>query len=201
VDLWGLCAGDVKEVYYDNYNNPSYDSHVINGKNVGQPDMPTINIVVTYSTETNTNGAIKGSLTVYHANDKEADLGLLGTSIVTVPIVSGGNENQPASKGIYKELIQEKTSTSGNEILKNLAHGGPDNIMIRLPNSGGNAIHMGNAGANQDSAWTEGCVAVTSEVESNGEQSSNTKNNYDSFKKAINPYGYEGLKINAVIIK
>ena len=41
VDLWGLqCqSGSDRPIYYDNYGNPSYDPHVVTGRNLGE-DIP-----------------------------------------------------------------------------------------------------------------------------------------------------------------
>ena len=43
VDWWGLqCkSSSDRPIYYDDYGNPSYDPHVVTGKNVGE-DIPTL---------------------------------------------------------------------------------------------------------------------------------------------------------------
>ena len=181
---------------HDGNGNGSHGGSYKPNYTYGEPGLPTVNIVVTLTDETNENGAYKGSLTVYWANDKDNEIGLMGNKVLTVPVVSGSSENAPTPEGEYKNLDQEKTSTSSNPILKDDNHGGSDNTMIRLPNTGGDAIHQGNQKSNQNKAYTEGCVAVTSII---GKESVNE--NYSNFKNAINPYGYNGVKVNVYIKK
>jgi len=200
-DLWGLSASD-NAIYYDNNGNPTSNPNVVTGRNIGQPECPTVNIVVTYTDVNEKTGKAKGSLTVYYANDKDNELGLLGKPVLTVPIVSGGHEGaKPAPKGTYPNLPQEKTSTSNSETLKDPKHGGPDNTMVRLPNTGGDAIHQGNNGATQETAVTAGCVGITATNASDpdGQRKTDVDRNYDAFEDAINPYGYEGVKVNVII--
>ena len=201
LDAWGLACVSDNAIYYDDYGNPSSDPNVVTGRNVGEPECPTVNIVVTYTDVNKETGKAKGSLTVYHANDKDNELGLVGKPVLTVPIVSGGHEGaMSAPKGTYPNLPQEKTSTSGSETLKDDAHGGSDNIMIRLPNTGGDAIHQGNNGATQETAVTAGCVGITA-TSTNRDKKGKTDvdRNYEAFKDAINPYGYEGVNVNVII--
>ena len=200
IDLWGLTASDQKQTnrYYDNYGSSSSNPYVVTGCNIGESADPyQVNIDIVFSSEKNGNGATKGTLTVYWATYSEVQKGYKGTAVVSVPVVSGGNGFNPTPAGTYTNLKAEKTSTSNNEVLKNTEHGGDNNLMVRLPNTDGDAIHEGNINSNIERAYTEGCTAVTADP--NDENLSNVSDNYNAFKKAIQPYGNTEININATV--
>jgi hypothetical protein len=188
-------------LYYDDYENHSTDPTVITGRNLGEPELPHISIVITYDgTKNKRYGASTGTLSVYYSDDT----GSLGRPVVTLPVVSGGNGYSAAPKGTYLNLAQELTGTSSNDILKNPEHGGSGNIIIRLPGTGGDAIHQGNDRATQDTAFSKGCVQITATEQTvygsyDKDHDTNVSRNYTAFKAAINPYGYTGVNINVII--
>ncbi len=168
---------------------------------MGEAVCPTVNIVLKFSDAVNSNGADKGILTVFWADEKDVRLDLLGTPVLTVPIVSGSKNDSRVSSETYKELLQEKTNTSSNKILKDNNHGGENNLIIRLPNTDGNAIHQGHNMATIDTAYTEGCAAITAYDFNIDSQTGETDvdRNYDAYKKALIPYGYQGVRPNVYI--
>ena len=186
-------------IYYDDWGKPSLDPHVITGKNMGEPELPQIDIIIEYSGKINLKGAALGTLSVYHISSKDIEYGSKGKLMLTVPIVSGSKNNPPAPKGKWNNLEQVLTATSSNAILKNNAHGGPENIMIRLPGTNGDAIHQGNNASIQDTAYTDGCIGVTAVSSNLVDGETEVEINYKAFKNAINPYGYQGVRVNVEI--
>ena len=97
------------------------------------------------------------------------------------------------------EFAEYQNEESLNAILKNNAHGGPENIMIRLPGTNGDAIHQGNNASIQDTAYTDGCIGVTAVSSNLVDGETEVEINYKAFKNAINPYGYQGVRVNVEI--
>ena len=190
---------DGREDYQNDYGKTTQNPYDISGKNMGEVVCPQVNIVVTFSGEKNKNGAEKGTLSVYYANDRDVENDSIGEQVLSVPVVSGNSNDSRASSGNYNNLEVSTTSTSSNELLKDSAHGGSDNIMIRLTNTNGNAIHQGNNMATQQSAFTEGCVGITADVLNLKNGVTDVDRNYEAFKQALKPYGYEGVRPNVQI--
>ena len=140
-------------------------------------------IMVTYSGETNENGAQKATLSVYTAEQvgPSGYVNLSSAPAVSVPAVSGATNVAPTPKGTYSNLKTESVSTSSEPILKDAAHGGANNTMVRLPNTNGDAVHQGNNGADQTRAYSAGCVTVTT-VAGSG---TTPAQNYEEVKGAV----------------
>ena len=188
-------------VKYVDPDGKSDDPYSVTGRYMGEPQCPSINILVKLSENKNSNYALVGTLTVYYADYKESKLGLMGKKVLTVPVVSGGKDFAPAPEGVYLDQKQEKTNTSSNPLLKDSNHGGPDNLMIRLLGTGGDAIHQGNSEATIDTAYTEGCISITanSYFYDNETGMTDVEKNYQAFKDALNPYYYGEVNVNVYV--
>ena len=211
LDPWGLCpqdaesGEDVKTVtlYQEEYGWYSANPNVVTGGNLGEvltpkdlvtDDPVIVNILVVLKpADVNKNGAVKGELTVFFDSVNNA-FGKYGVPMDSFPVVAGGPNDAPTPAASYNSLRPELTSTSSNDLLKDDAHGGENNIMIRLPGTGGNAIHQGNNEATIDSAYTEGCIAIT------GYAVDETRQNYEAYKALVQAKNNKGGTVNVTIV-
>lgn len=142
--------------------------------------------------------ATEGTLKVYLLSQKEKKYGKKGKNVLTVPIVSGGRDKDnvyaPVKKGTYKNVRATTANKgTGSDELKDDAHGGGDNIIIRLYDDV--LIHQGNRDVAQEGAYTKGCVAITAYEYKNKDGRTDVERNYDDFSKVIR----QGGKIDVII--
>ena len=100
---------------------------------MGEAASPYITIEITLGEkQKGKRKATKGTLKLYSGTYQDYKYGQKGNEVLSVPIVSGGidgkNVYEPVSKGIYKNRkFTTAKKGSGNEVLSDDAHGGPDN--------------------------------------------------------------------------
>ena len=197
LDPWGLTGQpsgeDAKKetLYQDDYGQYSTNPNVVTGRCVGEPEPQHVRILVEISNIRNENKAHIGTLSIYYASDKDVEGGYHGKYIHSFPIVSGGPSSPITPPGFYQNLTQAPVKDSSSSTLKDGNHGDDDDVYIRLPGTGGDAIHQANKAVSIDRAYTEGCIAITAE------KAEDVVNNYKLFNELLNPYGFYGSDISA----
>ena len=137
--------------------------------------------------------ATKGILRIFRTSQYDTKHGNKGKEVLEVPVVSGGEDLEgiykKAKKGIFKNRKATTASKgTGSKELKDKAHGGGDNIIIRLYDD--ILIHQGNNEVTQEGAYTKGCIAITA-YELNKDMDGNTDidRNYEEFSKIVKQAG------------
>ena len=153
---------------------------------------PTTIVIVTYDGNINAAGAHTGTMDIYSANKNRRYNAIVNENPnVSVPVVSGDTNFDAYTVPVTLDKKQKSVKTSGSDILKDLNHGGKNNIIIRL-DSNGNLIHQGNKNAvKEENAKTNGCIAVTqtksqqSDKQKAGNHTNAVEQNYNDVKKSI----------------